>query len=375
MKLVPPSSAAREAEEGLEMRQEFGRGGTMVGVSRARDLKNRKELSPDTIKRMVSYFARHEVDKDAEGFRKGEKGYPSAGLIAWKLWGGDPGKKWAESMLRKLNSEQTEGVIPMIDVKVLESAEIRRIDGKRGIIGQVSLPWVTVEWIDGSVESFRRSSDEVNEDIEVRTLDQGWVTLGKLVGIFESAIDDESDEDAVEESDEDEDFDSLMSELRSMLGGRVLSEASAKAMKKAKEAAKKKAAAKAAKSKGKGKKKGNSEAPWPPINNKNPKNPFHRAKVIGLYSPSKKKRAEKKRWKCSGDEERQVCVALKDIPEQNIKKGDTKIITVWANKDGYTKKYQKGRKSGKYRHPGDGEIHPVVTKHYRPTGTDDASVK
>ena len=87
---------ADEAQRGLDWRAEYGRGGTEVGVARARDISNRVNLSNDTIGRMVSFFARHEVDKEAEGFRIGENGYPSAGRIAWALWGGDPGKIWAE---------------------------------------------------------------------------------------------------------------------------------------------------------------------------------------------------------------------------------------------------------------------------------------
>lgn len=98
--LKPPSSAAKAAELGLELRRKFGRGGTAVGIARARDLKNRRNLSPDTIMRMVSYFARHEVDKRAPGF--GETDKPTNGYIAWLLWGGDAGKKWAEKMKRAI---------------------------------------------------------------------------------------------------------------------------------------------------------------------------------------------------------------------------------------------------------------------------------
>ena len=50
---------------------------------------------------MVSFFARHEVDKKATGFRRGEKGYPSKGKVAWELWGGDAGRTWAKSILRR----------------------------------------------------------------------------------------------------------------------------------------------------------------------------------------------------------------------------------------------------------------------------------
>lgn len=76
--MQPTEEMADEARQGLAWRAEFNRGGTSVGVARARDISNRVNLSRDTIHRMASYFARHEVDKKAEGFRQGEKGYPSA---------------------------------------------------------------------------------------------------------------------------------------------------------------------------------------------------------------------------------------------------------------------------------------------------------
>ena len=100
----PTESMANEAKRGLDWRSEFGRGGTAVGIARARDISNRSELSPRTIKRMVSFFARHEVDKQAEGFRPGEDGYPSNGRIAWALWGGDAGRSWANRLSDRLDS-------------------------------------------------------------------------------------------------------------------------------------------------------------------------------------------------------------------------------------------------------------------------------
>lgn len=101
--LVPPLEVAKVADEGLRLRRKFGRGGTAVGLARARDLKNRRRLSPDTIIRMSSFFARHEVDKRAENFGNTEK--PSNGYIAWLLWGGDPGKKWADDMKKIIREE------------------------------------------------------------------------------------------------------------------------------------------------------------------------------------------------------------------------------------------------------------------------------
>ena len=100
---TPTNQMAEEARQGLALRKEFNRGGTMVGVARAVQLTNQERLSPNTVRRMKSYFARHEVDKQAEGFRKGEEGYPSAGLIAWKLWGGDAGQRWASRKVEQLD--------------------------------------------------------------------------------------------------------------------------------------------------------------------------------------------------------------------------------------------------------------------------------
>ena len=89
---VPNDAMVAEAKKGLAWREEFGRGGTAIGVARARDIINKADLPQQTISRMISYFARHEVDKQGEGWSPGEDGYPSAGRIAWALWGGDPGK-------------------------------------------------------------------------------------------------------------------------------------------------------------------------------------------------------------------------------------------------------------------------------------------
>ena len=99
---------ADEAAQGLEWREEFGRGGTEVGVARARDIKNRVNLSIRTIKRMFSYLSRHEVDKEGQGFYKGDEGYPSAGRIAWALWGGDAGFAWTKRKIEEIEKEERE---------------------------------------------------------------------------------------------------------------------------------------------------------------------------------------------------------------------------------------------------------------------------
>lgn len=56
-----------------------------------------------TILRMVSYFARHEVDKQGEGWGRDSKGYQ-----AWLLWGGDAGRAWANRLKREYESHREE---------------------------------------------------------------------------------------------------------------------------------------------------------------------------------------------------------------------------------------------------------------------------
>ena len=104
--LKPSEGMAEEAKRGLEWRKEFGRGGTQVGVARANQLVGQERLSPNTVLRMYSFFSRHEVDKQAEGFERGEDGYPSAGRIAWALWGGDAGFSWSKTKRDQIMRER-----------------------------------------------------------------------------------------------------------------------------------------------------------------------------------------------------------------------------------------------------------------------------
>ena len=103
---IPTDGMKTEADKGLAWRKEFNRGGTSVGVARANQLSNKQKLSVSTIKRMYSFFARHESDKAGKGFRQGEEGYPSAGRIAWALWGGDAGQSWSKKKRDQIEREE-----------------------------------------------------------------------------------------------------------------------------------------------------------------------------------------------------------------------------------------------------------------------------
>ena len=125
--LRPTDAMAEEARRGLEWRREFKRGGTSVGVARANQLLRKERLTPRTVRRMHSFFARHEVDKQAEGFGRGEKGYPSAGRIAWALWGGDAGFSWSKTKSKQLeNAGKNDEFHIDFDIEIEEKASVSK---------------------------------------------------------------------------------------------------------------------------------------------------------------------------------------------------------------------------------------------------------
>jgi hypothetical protein len=100
--LKPTLKMAANARLSLRLRERFNRGGTNVGGRRANQLAQRRELNPADIKYMYSYFARHEVDKQTTRHCWGSTDNPSAGFIAWLLWGGEEGKTWVTRKRRQI---------------------------------------------------------------------------------------------------------------------------------------------------------------------------------------------------------------------------------------------------------------------------------
>ena len=99
---TPPQGAQDAGKRALEVRADkppSERGMTEVGIARARDLANGKELSPDTVKRMLDYFTRHEGDKQGSTWDDQGKGWQ-----AWHGWGGDAGYAWARKVTRQMDA-------------------------------------------------------------------------------------------------------------------------------------------------------------------------------------------------------------------------------------------------------------------------------
>ena len=103
--LSPPPAVRAAAKRGLELRRAHKRGGwdsrqahaggMGSGVVRAQTLATGRNVSLDTVRRMRSFFARHDGERERMARQQDET---SAANIAWLLWGGDPGRKWAEEV-------------------------------------------------------------------------------------------------------------------------------------------------------------------------------------------------------------------------------------------------------------------------------------
>ena len=112
-KFRPPKSAINNAKKGLEFRKKYGRGGLTPaeaksygidsGITRAKRIASGK-LSAHDVRRM-SAFNRHRGNYNPS--KKMADGGPTAGTIAWLLWGGTSGVNWAKKQSAALGAEES----------------------------------------------------------------------------------------------------------------------------------------------------------------------------------------------------------------------------------------------------------------------------
>jgi HK97 family phage major capsid protein/HK97 family phage prohead protease len=111
--LMPTDGMKEEAQRYRDWKAEGRDGGTEVAATRAGQILGGDELSADTVITMAAWFARHEVDKQGEGFSPGEDGYPSPGRVAWAAWGGDAGQEWATSKADRIKALQERSAVDL----------------------------------------------------------------------------------------------------------------------------------------------------------------------------------------------------------------------------------------------------------------------
>lgn len=137
---VPPKGVQEEAQRALNWIKEGHAGAnfTSVGRTRASQLANGEAVSRDTIARMKSYLARHEVDSEGEGYKQGDKGYPSPGRVAYAAWGGKAAKAWVDKLFNQYDLAKSYGSIE----------SVYKADEKRFTLG----PWYIPDQADAHNE-------------------------------------------------------------------------------------------------------------------------------------------------------------------------------------------------------------------------------
>lgn len=203
----------------------------------------------------------------------------------------------------------------MRDASHLKGSAVRA-HGRQGRLVAVAGPWVKVGWeVDGEIlpreESYLRSDPFIDEEVEVLSM-QGWVALGTLIGAEN------------EMRPRVRDYDSIMNDLAVLDAGETPAVTESVEL---------------------------TESPGSKL-----RSPFKRAaktfmgprsgwfhKFPGRNKGKHMARHHKKDvWDCHGEGPyKQVCVAVKAVPEQGIKKGAIKNVTQPSGtKSKYNKEYK-----------------------------------
>lgn len=148
-------SAARRAIKLKEQGKAKG-AGTMVGWTRAGQLARGETLSLSTVKRMYSFFSRHE--KSSKGGKDWDNAEnPSNGKIMWLAWGGDAGFSWSRKIVNREKNMK----------KSLESQEI--VEEIKNILEDVVNPAEIIIEIDSEIdEGIEKAKNKFKDVVKPR---------------------------------------------------------------------------------------------------------------------------------------------------------------------------------------------------------------
>ena len=169
--LTPTQGMIEEAQRAVKWIEDGLAGDGMTDAVKrwARRVANGEDLSEDKVRLMPPWFARHEGDRDGEGFNPGEPGYPSPGRVAWAAWFGDAGRTWAERKVAQLDaeSEDTERRAPAM---IAKDAGAARQHSSNVVLKMVGEDEVEV----GMPPRFRFIASTAEEDRHGDIVRQNW---------------------------------------------------------------------------------------------------------------------------------------------------------------------------------------------------------
>src|SRR6056300_1546270 len=165
----PPEGARKAAERALRRRAQkpqSQRGMPSVGIARARDLINGVRLSPETVRRMLAYFTRHEVDKQGSTWDEYGKGRQ-----AWDGWGGDAGFAWARKVVKQMNAADNKTTLRAYG-EAIQLSESNAYEVPEGLT--IGKPFKTL--------SLGQVSSRMSGDANGKEIDQNLIS--ELVRVF-----------------------------------------------------------------------------------------------------------------------------------------------------------------------------------------------
>ena len=152
-KFKPPASVQSAAKHALKLIEDgkAGDGFTSVGRHRAHQLAAGEMVPLSDIKRMHSYFSRHGVDKKGKDWDN-----DSPGKVAWLAWGGDAGKLWAASIVKKHgDSDSKKEAARYQDERCLNCYDNKRQPGSRFCSKDCNEQWSFIRDINPEFQNTR----------------------------------------------------------------------------------------------------------------------------------------------------------------------------------------------------------------------------
>jgi hypothetical protein len=199
-----PGGVQREAKKALIWRKDFKRGGTPVGLNTARTLARGGQIGIEKVRHIAKYFPRHEVDKKGKGYKPGQENFPSNGRIAWALWGGDAGQRWASAIVEREDrkallatgtySDDMLGIDSDLELDFTYTPDVSAFKEAHELDLNVGPEFMARIRLDGSGID-RLYKIEIDGTVCVWD-DCGWDTLGHVDGdvyTYDAALDDEYD--------------------------------------------------------------------------------------------------------------------------------------------------------------------------------------
>jgi hypothetical protein len=189
-------AAARRAIKWKEQGKATG-AGTPVGWTRAGQLVRGEALSLDTVKRMYSFFSRHEVDKKGKDFNNTSN--PSNGRIMWDAWGGDAGYSWSRKIVEREKNMKKYDMAKDMKKSMNDAEEI--LNEIKTTLDDIVDPITDIIEIEDDVEVTKALRPEVTREQLYAVVEALHEAIESMLEMPEEDMEEEEPEDGEDQSE------------------------------------------------------------------------------------------------------------------------------------------------------------------------------